>query len=194
VIETQAGDIAAYIPTNVISITDGQIFLETDLFFSGVRPAINVGTSVSRVGASAQTKAMKKVAGRLRLELAQYRELEAFAQFGSELDQATQAALARGERMVATLNQPQYQPWPMEEQVTALWAGINGFLDDVPVPQVPRFHEEWREHLRTEKSILESIRETGDLPEETEEKLRAEIERFKNAFNVEEEQGLVAAS
>jgi F-type H+-transporting ATPase subunit alpha len=194
VIETQAGDIAAYIPTNVISITDGQIFLETDLFFSGVRPAINVGTSVSRVGASAQTKAMKKVAGRLRLELAQYRELEAFAQFGSELDQATQAALARGERMVATLNQPQYQPWPMEEQVTALWAGINGFLDDVPVPQVPRFHEEWREHLRTEKSILESIRETGDLPEEAEEKLRAEVERFKNAFNVEEEQGLVAAS
>jgi F-type H+/Na+-transporting ATPase subunit alpha len=194
VIETQAGDIAAYIPTNVISITDGQIFLETDLFFSGVRPAINVGTSVSRVGASAQTKAMKKVAGRLRLELAQYRELEAFAQFGSELDQATQAALARGERMVATLNQPQYQPWPVEEQVTALWAGINGYLDDVPVPQVPRFHDEWREHLRTEKSILETIRETGDMPPETEEKLRAEIERFKNAFAVEEEQSLVAAS
>ena len=123
VIETQAGDIASYIPTNVISITDGQIFLEADLFFSGVRPAVNVGRSVSRVGASAQTKAMKKVAGRLRLELSQYRELEAFAQFGSELDAATQATLARGERMVATLNQPQYQPWPMEEQVVAIFAG-----------------------------------------------------------------------
>ena len=123
VIETQAGDIAAYIPTNVISITDGQIFLEADLFFSGVRPAVNVGRSVSRVGASAQTKAMKKVAGRLRLELSQYRELEAFAQFGSELDPATQASLARGERMVATLNQPQYAPWPMEEQVIAIYAG-----------------------------------------------------------------------
>ena len=122
-IETQAGDIAAYIPTNVISITDGQIFLESDLFFSGVRPAVNVGRSVSRVGSSAQTKAMKKVAGRLRLDLSQYRELEAFAQFGSELDQATQRTLARGERMVATLNQPQYDPWPMEEQVVALYAG-----------------------------------------------------------------------
>ena len=119
VIETQAGDVAAYIPTNVISITDGQIFLESSLFYSGIRPAINVGISVSRVGGNAQTKAMKKVAGRLRLDLAQYRELEAFAQFGSELDAATQQALARGERMVATLNQPQYQPWPTEEQVVA---------------------------------------------------------------------------
>src|SRR5205814_463813 len=142
VIETQAGDISAYIPTNVISITDGQIFLETDLFFSGVRPAINVGTSVSRVGGNAQTKAMKKVAGRLRLDLAQYRELEAFAQFGSELDKATQDALARGERMVATLNQPQYQPWPMEEQVVAIYAGTQGWLDAVPPAQVPRFHAE----------------------------------------------------
>src|SRR5207237_6937389 len=139
IIETQAGDIAAYIPTNVISITDGQIFLESDLFFSGVRPAVDVGRSVSRVGASAQTKAMKRVAGRLRLELSQYRELEAFAQFGSELDQATQQALARGERMVASLNQPQYDPWPMEEQVAALYAGVNGFLDPIPVGQVPRF-------------------------------------------------------
>ena len=123
IIETQAGDVSAYIPTNVISITDGQIFLQSDLFFSGVRPAVNVGISVSRVGCSAQTKAMKKVAGRLRLDLAQYRELEAFAQFGSELDQATQSALNRGEKMVATLNQPQYAPWPMEEQVVALYAG-----------------------------------------------------------------------
>ena len=126
IIETQAGDVSAYIPTNVISITDGQIFLESDLFYSGVRPAVNVGISVSRVGSSAQTKAMKKVAGRLRLDLAQFRELEAFAQFGSELDQATQNALARGERMVATLNQPQYAPWPTEEQVVALYAGITG--------------------------------------------------------------------
>ncbi|MBA3375843.1 MAG: F0F1 ATP synthase subunit alpha, partial [Actinobacteria bacterium] len=128
IIETQAGDLAAYIPTNVISITDGQIFLESNLFFSGVRPAINVGTSVSRVGGNAQQRAMRKVAGRLRLDLAQYRELEAFAQFGSELDTATQNALARGERMVATLNQPQYQPWPFEEQVVAIYAGINGYL------------------------------------------------------------------
>ena len=126
VIETQAGDVSAYIPTNVISITDGQIFLQSELFYSGVRPAVNVGISVSRVGASAQTKAMKKVAGRLRLDLAQYRELEAFAQFGSELDKATQQALTRGAKMVATLNQPQYQPWPMEEQVAAIFAGQRG--------------------------------------------------------------------
>src|SRR5947208_620448 len=137
IIETQAGDVAAYIPTNVISITDGQIFLESDLFYSGVRPAINVGISVSRVRSNAQTRAMRSVAGRLRLDLAQYRELEAFAQFGSELDAATQQALARGSRMVATLNQPQYQPWPMEEQVVAIYAGINGHLDDIPVGQVP---------------------------------------------------------
>jgi len=190
VIETQAGDIAAYIPTNVISITDGQIFLESGLFYSGVRPAINVGTSVSRVGGNAQTKAMKKVAGRLRLDLAQYRELEAFAQFGSELDQATQHALARGERMVATLNQPQYVPWPMEEQVVAIFAGIHGYLDSVPVGQVPRFHDELREHLRTEGSILDSIRTTGDLDDETTEKLRAELEKFVHGFDVGEEKGL----
>ena len=193
IIETQAGDISAYIPTNVISITDGQIFLESSLFFSGVRPAINVGTSVSRVGGNAQTKAMRKVAGRLRLDLAQYRELEAFAQFGSELDQATQSALARGERMVATLNQPQYQPWPVEEQVVAIYAGINGWLDEVPVSQVPRFHDELREHLRTEGSVLQAIRDSGDLSEETEEKLKAELEHFQNVFNVEEEKGLVAS-
>jgi F-type H+-transporting ATPase subunit alpha len=187
IIETQAGDVSAYIPTNVISITDGQIFLESDLFFSGVRPAINVGISVSRVGSSAQTKAMKKVAGRLRLDLSQYRELEAFAQFGSELDQATQQALARGERMVATLNQPQYQPWPMEEQVNALYAGVNGFLDDIPVSQVPRFQDELREYLRAEGSILKEIRETGDLPDETAAKLDEAIKKFKETFNVQEE-------
>jgi F-type H+-transporting ATPase subunit alpha len=190
IIETQAGDIAAYIPTNVISITDGQIFLESSLFFSGVRPAINVGTSVSRVGGNAQRRAMRQVAGRLRLDLAQYRELEAFAQFGSELDQATQSALGRGERMVATLNQPQYQPWPFAEQVAAIYAGINGWLDKIPVPQVPRFHEELREHLRAEKSILQSVRESGEVGEEAEAKLKAELERFVGAFAVEEEKGL----
>ena len=132
IVETQAGDVAAYIPTNVISITDGQIFLESDLFYSGIRPAINVGISVSRVGGSARTKAMNKVAGRLRLDLSQYRELEAFAQFGSELDEATRATLNRGEKLVSTLNQPQYQPWPVEEQVVAIYAGVNGYLDDIP--------------------------------------------------------------
>ncbi len=192
IIETQAGDISAYIPTNVISITDGQIFLESSLFFSGVRPAINVGTSVSRVGGNAQTRAMRKVAGRLRLDLAQYRELEAFAQFGSELDQATQSALARGERMVATLNQPQYEPWPMEEQVVAIYSGINGWLDEVPVGQVPRFHDELREHLRTEGTVLQAIRDSGDLSEDTEAKLKAELEHFQGVFSVEEEKGLVA--
>ena len=192
IIETQAGDVSAYIPTNVISITDGQIYLESDLFFSGVRPAVNVGISVSRVGASAQTKAMRKVAGRLRLELSQYRELEAFAQFGSELDQATQQALARGERMVATLNQPQYQPWPMEEQVVALYAGVNGFLDQVPVGQVPRFQEELREYLRTEGGIYGAIRESGELSEDTEGKLDEALKKFQQTFNVEQEEALVS--
>jgi F-type H+-transporting ATPase subunit alpha len=187
IIETQAGDIAAYIPTNVISITDGQIFLESELFFSGVRPAVNVGRSVSRVGASAQTKAMKKVAGRLRLELSQYRELEAFAQFGSELDPETQKTLARGERMVATLNQPQYQPWPMEEQVVAIFAGVQGLLDDIPTVDVSRFQDELREHLRAEESIYKEIRETGDLPDDLAERLTKEIERFKERFQVTEE-------
>jgi F-type H+-transporting ATPase subunit alpha len=194
VIETQAGDVSAYIPTNVISITDGQIFLESDLFYSGVRPAINVGISVSRVGGNAQTKAMKKVAGRLRLDLSQYRELEAFAQFGSELDQATLQALARGERMVQTLNQQQYQPWAMEEQVAAIYAGTHGFLDEIPADQVPRFQDELREHLRTEKSIFEEIRKTGDLSDESAARLEEEIKKLLRAFNVEEERGLAAAA
>jgi F-type H+-transporting ATPase subunit alpha len=193
VVETQAGDIASYIPTNVISITDGQIFLEADLFFSGVRPAVNVGRSVSRVGASAQTKAMKKVAGRLRLELSQYRELEAFAQFGSELDPETQRTLARGGRMVATLNQPQYQPWPMEEQVAAIFAGINGYLDDIPVEDVPRFQDELREFLRAEGTIYKETRETGDLPDELAERLGKEIDKFKQGFNVSQEPELAGA-
>jgi F-type H+-transporting ATPase subunit alpha len=191
VIETQAGDVSAYIPTNVISITDGQMFLESDLFYSGIRPAINVGISVSRVGSNAQTKAMKKVAGRLRLDLASFRELEAFAQFGSELDPATLQTLARGERMVATLNQPQYQPWPMEEQVVAIFAGIHGFLDSVPPSQVPRFQEELREQLRSEGTILKEIRETKDLSDELAARLEAELQKFENGFNVEEEFGLV---
>jgi F-type H+/Na+-transporting ATPase subunit alpha len=192
IVETQAGDVAAYIPTNVISITDGQIYLESDLFFSGVRPAINVGISVSRVGGAARIKAMNKVAGRLRLDLSQYRELEAFAQFGSELDQATQAALARGERLVATLNQPQYDPWPVEEQVTAIYAGVNGYLDEIPVPQIPRFQDELREYLRSEGSILKEIRETKDLSDETAQKLDELLKKFKQTFNVEEEAALVS--
>ena len=191
IVETQAGDVAAYIPTNVISITDGQIYLESDLFFSGVRPAINVGISVSRVGGAARIKAMNKVAGRLRLDLSQYRELEAFAQFGSELDQATQQALARGERLVATLNQPQYQPWPVEEQVTAIYAGVHGHLDEIPVDQVPRFQDELREHLRAEETILADIRETNDLSDETAEKLEQEIKKFREVFNVEQEEAVV---
>src|ERR687888_269522 len=166
IIETQANDVSAYIPTNVISITDGQIFLETDLFYSGVRPAINVGISVSRVGGNAQTKAMRSVAGRLKLDLAQYRELEAFAQFGSELDPATQRTLARGERMVATLNQPQYSPWAFEEQVVAIFAGIHGYLDDIPVSEVPRFQDELREQLRAEKSLYAEIAEKKELTDE----------------------------
>ncbi len=191
IVETQAGDVAAYIPTNVISITDGQIYLESDLFFSGVRPAINVGISVSRVGSSAQTKAMKKVAGRLRLDLSQYRELEAFAQFGSEVDETTRKALARGERMVALLNQPQYQPWPMEDEVAALYAGVNGYLDDIPVADVSRFAEELIEHLRAEGTILKTIKETGDLPDDVAAKLDEEIKRVKQAFAPSESDSLV---
>jgi F-type H+-transporting ATPase subunit alpha len=143
---------------------------------------VNVGISVSRVGSSAQTKAMKKVAGRLRLDLAQYRELEAFAQFGSELDQATQQALNRGEKMVSTLNQPQYQPWPMEEQAVALYAGVNGYLDDIATEDVPRFQDELREHLRADGKIYKTIRESGDLADDVAEKLNGEIEKLKGRF------------
>src|SRR3954452_9409280 len=194
IIETQASDVSAYIPTNVISITDGQIFLETDLFFSGVRPAINVGISVSRVGGNAQTKAMKKVAGKLRLDLSQYRDLEAFAQFGSELDPATQQALGRGERMVATLTQPQYQPWPFEEQVVAIYAGNGGYLDKVPVGQVPRFQEELRETLRSGGGLYDEIRETKDLSDETVSQLEAALANFVNGFNIEQPAAAGAAA
>ena len=148
VVETQAGDVSAYIPTNVISITDGQIFLQSDLFYSGVRPAINIGISVSRVGGHAQVRAMRQVAGRLRIDLSQYRELEAFAQFGSELDEATQQTLSRGARMVAALNQGRFEPMPVEEEVAVIFAGTQGFLDDVAVGDVPRFLEDMLEYLR----------------------------------------------
>ena len=187
VVETQAGDVSAYIPTNVISITDGQIFLESELFHSGVRPAINVGISVSRVGGAARIKAMNKVAGSLKLDLSQYRELEAFAQFGSELDQATQKILARGERLVAMLNQPQYDPWPVAEQVAAVYAGVNGYLDEIPVADVPRYLEELREQLRAEESILKQINEGGELPDELAEKLNKQLESFAKLFKPSEE-------
>jgi F-type H+-transporting ATPase subunit alpha len=192
VVETQAGDVSAYIPTNVISITDGQIFLESELFHSGVRPAINVGISVSRVGGSARTKAMNKVAGSLKLDLSQYRELEAFAQFGSELDPATQKILARGERLVAVLNQRQYDPWPVEEQVVAIYAGVNGYLDSVPVVDVPRFLDELRDHMRAEETILKEIREKGDLSDELRERLDKELERFVKGFKTSEDEPAAA--
>jgi F-type H+-transporting ATPase subunit alpha len=180
IIETQAGDVSAYIPTNVISITDGQIFLETKLFFSGVRPAVNVGISVSRVGGSAQIKAMRKVAGRLKLDLAQYRDLEAFAQFGSELDAATQSTLARGARLVASLNQPQYQPWPVEEQVAIIFAASRGFLDRVEADRIPSVNDELRRGLRDEGTILAKIRDTKDFPDEDQAKLEAWLEDAMN--------------
>src|SRR5687768_1106696 len=182
IIETKGGDVSAYIPTNVISITDGQIYLESDLFFSGVRPAINVGISVSRVGGNAQVKAMRQVAGRLKLDLSQYRELEAFAQFGSELDQATRDALGRGERMVATLNQPQYSPWGLAEQVAAIFAGGEGHLDRIPSEDVARFQDELREHLRSEGSIYAEIADKKELSDELQAKLRAEIEKVAARF------------
>jgi F-type H+-transporting ATPase subunit alpha len=183
IIETQAGDVSAYIPTNVISITDGQIFLETSLFHSGVRPAINVGISVSRVGGNAQTKAMKKVAGKLRLDLAQYRELEAFAQFGSELDPETQKSLARGERLVETLNQPEADPWPVEDMVVAIFAGTQGYLDRVKVERVQEFQDELRLRLHAEQDeLLTRIRESGQLPDDDEETLHKAVSEFLNDF------------
>ncbi|HXV87355.1 MAG TPA: F0F1 ATP synthase subunit alpha, partial [Gemmatimonadales bacterium] len=180
VIETQAGDVSAYIPTNVISITDGQIFLETDLFYSNVRPAINAGISVSRVGGNAQIKAMKQVAGRLRLDLAQYRELEAFAQFASELDQATQKQLARGARVVEVLKQPQYQPMPVEQQVTIIFAVTNGYLDDVDVGAIRQWERDFHHHMEARRpELLRSIRTQRALSDELTAQLRAAIEDFK---------------
>ncbi|MGA1311191.1 MAG: F0F1 ATP synthase subunit alpha, partial [Candidatus Nanopelagicales bacterium] len=183
IIETKANDVSAYIPTNVISITDGQIFLETDLFNSGIRPAINVGISVSRVGGSAQPKAMRKVAGRLRLDLAQFRELEAFAAFGSDLDAASKQQLERGSRLVQLLIQGQYAPLPMEKAVASLWAGTTGNLDDVPVDDISRFEVEFHNYLdREQSSVLKSIRETRDLSDSDIETLKSAINNFKKQF------------
>ncbi|WP_040293082.1 F0F1 ATP synthase subunit alpha [Acetonema longum] len=183
VIETLAGDVSAYIPTNVISITDGQIFLESELFYAGIRPAINVGISVSRVGGSAQIKATKQVAGRLRLDLAQYRELAAFAQFGSDLDKATKALLERGQRMTELLKQPQYAPYPIEEQVLSIYAGVNGYLDDVPVDMINKFEADYLKFLRTQyNEIVKIIREKKAMDADTEAALKKAIQEFKDTF------------
>src|SRR5437667_4112255 len=178
VIETQAGDVAAYIPTNVISITDGQIFLETDLFYRGIRPAINVGLSVSRVGSAAQIKAMKQVAGRIKGELAQYREMAAFAQFGSDLDASTQKLLARGARLTELLKQPQYAPMPVEEQVASIYSGTRGFLDSLPVNRIGDFERQMLDALRAEGSILASIRDKREIVKENDDKLKAFLADF----------------
>jgi F-type H+-transporting ATPase subunit alpha len=182
-VETQEGDVSAYIPTNVISITDGQIFLESDLFFSGVRPAINVGISVSRVGGKAQTKAMKKVAGRLRLDLAQFRELAAFAQFGSDLDKSTQEQLTRGERMVELLKQGQYAPISVERQVAIIYAGTNGYLDDLPVEQVRDFETGLYEFLdKSYADLMHDLKAKYELTDPIEAKLKKAIAEFKTQF------------
>jgi F-type H+-transporting ATPase subunit alpha len=194
IVETKGNDISAYIPTNVISITDGQIFLETDLFNSGVRPAINVGLSVSRVGGAAQVKAMKKVAGQLKLSLSQYRDLEAFAAFASDLDAASRAQLDRGARLVELLKQPQYSPFPVEEQVVSLWAGTTGQLDDVPVEDIRRFENEFLDYLRRSYGgLLTAIRETNDLTDDNINTLKEATDRFRRTFEVTGGQLLVAS-
>src|SRR6202021_1064373 len=183
IIETQANDVSAYIPTNVISITDGQIFLETDLFFQGIRPAVNVGLSVSRVGSSAQTKAMKKVAGKIKGELAQYREMAAFAQFGSDLDAVTQRLLNRGARLTELLKQPQFSPLKMEEQVCVIYAGVNGFLDKLPLDKVRPFEDGLLSFLRAKNpDVLASIRSSSDLPNDVKAKLKAAVESYAGTF------------
>lgn len=183
IIETQAGDVSAYIPTNVISITDGQIFLETDLFFAGIRPAINVGLSVSRVGSSAQTKAMKKVAGSIKLELAQYREMAAFAQFGSDLDASTQKLLNRGARLTELLKQPQFSPLPFEEQTVSIFAGTQGFLDSIPTQDVVRYEAAMLSEMRSKHAdILKDIRDSKDLSDATRAKLKDALEAFGKTF------------
>jgi F-type H+-transporting ATPase subunit alpha len=183
VIETQANDVSAYIPTNVISITDGQIFLETDLFYQGIRPAVNVGLSVSRVGSAAQTKAMKKVAGRIKGELAQYREMAAFAQFGSDLDATTQRLLARGARLTELLKQPQFSPLKMEEQVVTIYAGVNGYLDAIPVNRVRAFEDGLLVLMRTQhQGLLDTIRDSKDLDDATAGKLKAAVDGYAKTF------------
>ena len=188
IIETKGGDVSAYIPTNVISITDGQIFLESDLFFSGVRPAINVGISVSRVGGNAQIKAMKQVAGRLRLDLAQFRELEAFAEFGSDLDKASQAQLDRGARVVEVLKQRQYTPYPVEDQVISIWAVTNGYMDDVPLGKVNDFEQRLIEQVKSRHSeIGHTIVSSGKLEDDTVAKLKSAVEDFKTSWTASED-------
>lgn len=183
IIETQAGDVSAYIPTNVISITDGQIFLETDLFYKGIRPAISVGLSVSRVGSAAQSKAMKKVAGSVKLELAQYREMASFAQFASDLDKATQRLLARGERLTALLKQPQYVPYPMEEQVICIFAGVKGYLDKIDLADIKRFESEMLTTIKRDHAdLLQRIREQKDMTKEIEEELTKVLDRFASLY------------
>jgi F-type H+-transporting ATPase subunit alpha len=183
VVETQANDVSAYIPTNVISITDGQIFLETDLFYQGIRPAVNVGISVSRVGSSAQIKAMKQVAGTLKGELAQYREMAAFAQFGSDLDATTQRLLARGSRLTELLKQPQFSPLKVEEQVVVIFAGTRGFLDPLPVNAISRFEREFLSYVRdNHQNLLDDIRTKKTLSEESEKTLRGALDKFSKAF------------
>jgi F-type H+-transporting ATPase subunit alpha len=183
IIETQAGDVSAYIPTNVISITDGQIFLETDLFYQGIRPAINVGLSVSRVGSAAQTKAMKKVAGSIKLELAQYREMAAFAQFGSDLDASTQKLLARGARLTELLKQAQFAPMPIEEQVASIFAGTQGFVDAVETKDVTRYEAAMLSYLRSDhKDVLKTIRDTKALDDDTAKKLKDALTAFGKQF------------
>ncbi|WTW97329.1 F0F1 ATP synthase subunit alpha [Streptomycetaceae bacterium NBC_01309] len=192
IIETKANDVSAYIPTNVISITDGQCFLESDLFNQGVRPAVNVGISVSRVGGSAQTKAMKSVSGQLRLTLAQYRELEAFAAFGSDLDAASKSSLERGARMVELLKQGQYSPFPMQEQVVSIWAGTTGRLDDVPVEEIRRFEREFLDNLRiSRKEILTTIAETGKLEDSTIQSMEDALTAFKQTYTLADGSPLV---
>ena len=182
IIETLAGDLSAYIPTNVISITDGQIFLQSDLFNADQRPAVDVGISVSRVGGAAQVKAMKKVAGTLKITLAQYRSMQAFAMFASDLDAATRAQLTRGERLMELLKQPQYTPYPVAEQVASVWAGTKGYLDDLDVADVLPFEEAFLDHLRRNTDILDTIESTGQLTDETEEALVKAVEAFRRTF------------
>jgi F-type H+-transporting ATPase subunit alpha len=183
IIETQAGDVSAYIPTNVISITDGQIFLETNLFYQGIRPAINVGLSVSRVGSAAQTKAMKKVSGSIKLELAQYREMAAFAQFGSDLDASTQKLLNRGARLTELLKQGQFSPLPFEEQTASIFAGTNGYLDGIPVKDVTRYEELMLAYLRHDHpEVLTAIRDSKDLGDDAKGKLKAALDSFGKTF------------
>jgi F-type H+-transporting ATPase subunit alpha len=188
IIETQAGDVSAYIPTNVISITDGQIYLESNLFNSGVRPAMNAGISVSRVGGAAQVKAMKKVAGRLRIDLAQYRELEAFSQFGSDLDKATQNQLSRGARLVEVLKQPQYEPVPVAKQVLIIYAATNGFLDDFPVAAAHRYERELLAYFDTDqKALLDQLEQTGQIDDELQKSIDAALKAFGESFVAEED-------